>query len=129
MRRILIIAAAALSLAACDPGGGRVESTPGPVANTLVDERAIALGFAAAEEVTALSRTLREGGHPCCVPGSVSAGRVAGLLEATAKYLEAASAAQKLANNGLASLNLRTALAAIAEARAIITAEQKGEVP
>lgn len=126
MIRSILAAAAALLLAGCEPSGGAVSSTPNPVARTEIDERAIALAFGTAEELMQLSATLRRQGNTCCQPGTPSAIRVAGLLDATADYLKAASAAQKLANHGLAELNLREAYVLLAKVRAVV-AHREGD--
>lgn len=126
MTKIRTVLCAALLLAtipSCAPGGGGVSSTPAPATSApapKADARAIALAFAAAEELTHLSAACRRSGHPACQPGTATAIRTAGWLDAAARYLEAASSAQKLANTDLADINLRDALALLAQARRIV---------
>jgi hypothetical protein len=115
----LAIAGALLLTLAPGCAGSQARPEAGSAAPTA-DAKAIALAFAAAAELKQLVTKAREGGHACCQPRTPSGKRVAALLESTADYLEAASAAQKLARTDVADLNLREAGKLLAQVRRIV---------
>lgn len=94
--------------------------TSAPLSKTDADERAIARAFAIAEEMTILSAKLRTQGNACCQPGTPAGRTVGDALSRTADFLEAASAAQKVGNGGLANLNLAEASKLLAKVGRIL---------
>ena len=120
MKTLKLALASSLLLAlapGCTSSAPRPQTTaPAPTA----DAKAIALAFATADEVRGLVEKAREQGHGCCEPETESAKRIAALLNSAADYLEAASAAQKLARTDVATLNLREAGKLLSQVRALV---------
>lgn len=123
----MMLMGACLALAACTTGvststggpapPGLSEAPPAPLAATQIDDKAVKLGWESLKAVTEAVTALRKAG--VIKPGTPRAIAIADTLDATAKWLTAATEAQRLgqqANYAAALLQVEATFTAIRRA-------------
>lgn len=118
MKRIILTACLALALPACTPGG--IVSSPAPLEQTTIDEKALTLAAKAVDTAAiSASAMVRVG---VIEPGSPSALRLADALDTARKAVNAASQAREAGSASNYAAAIANATAALATINSVIGA-------